>query len=136
MVKSRLFKAAYGRELFGIAENDLDAARTLAQNSIVRLETCLLMVQQAIEKSLKAVLCHHGSEVPQTHDIEFLVDRLTNIPSSLPTVLTETDFGDLSTFATLRRYEEGRSVIGRDEAQAAIVLAQEILDWSRKEIFS
>jgi HEPN domain-containing protein len=94
------------------------------------------MVQQAIEKSLKATLCHHGREVPQTHDIEFLVDRLSGTPASLPSALTETDFGDLSTFATLRRYEEGRSVIGRDEAQAAILLAEEILEWSRKEIFS
>lgn len=136
MVKSKLFKPEYGRELFRIAENDLEAARALAAAKTVRVETKLLMVQQALEKSVKALLCHKGQEVPQTHDLEFLIDRLSHLELTLPQVLADTDFSDLSTFATLRPYEEGRSVVSEQEVALSLELVEEILTWVRSVVFN
>lgn len=136
MVKSRLFRREYAKELFAIAQNDLEAARVLAQGRTVRPETTLLMVQQCIEKAFKAVLCHCGQSVPQTHDIEFLVDRLSQMEARVPEFISDTDFGDLTTFATLRRYEEGKTIITFDELQESLALADRIVAWAMTEIAS
>ena len=134
MVKSKLFKTEYATELLGIADNDLVAARALRTASGVRPETTLLMVQQSIEKSLKALLCHRGQAVPQTHDLDVLIDRIGQAGIALPALLVDSDFGDLSNFATLRRYEEGRGIIGPEELEAALELAEEVLIWVRGAI--
>ncbi len=41
-------------------------------------------VQQAIEKLLKAMLTAHGVQYPYTHDLQALVDELTNIGETFP----------------------------------------------------
>ena len=129
MVKNKSFKPPYSKELLSIASNDLEAARTLASNSNVRPETTLLMVQQAIEKGLKAALCRQNALVPQTHDLTLLVDRLSQCSVSLPDFISETEFDDLTPFVTLRRYEEGRLEISPKELSESIVLAQKVIDW-------
>lgn len=134
MVKDRLFKKAFAIELFRIAENDLQAARTLASDPLVRRETALLMVQQSIEKAFKAVLCKHEIPIPQTHDLSLIVDRMNASSTQLPALIANTDFDELTPFATLRRYEEGRFEIVDDDMAGAITLAERVLDWVRAEI--
>jgi HEPN domain-containing protein len=121
-------------ELFRIAENDLQAAQTLASDPLVRRETALLMVQQSIEKAFKAVLCSHEIPVPQTHDLSLIIDRINSSSAELPELIANTDFDELTPFATLRRYEEGHFEIIDDDMAAAITLAKRVLDWARVEI--
>lgn len=128
--KDRIFKKEYAQELFKIAENDLVSAKTLAQNASVRRETVLMMVQQSVEKSLKSVLCAVAKPIPQTHDLQVLIERLG--AQSRPPFSDE--LGDLTPFATIRRYEEGRFEILDEDLVAAFEAAQKVLDWAKAQL--
>ena len=83
--------------------------------------------QQAVEKSLKAVLIHHGVEPPRTHNLERLVDLL-------PTAITRTDIltqlARLTIFATSSRYPGSEENVGEEEYTEAVRLAQDIVSWA------
>ena len=100
MVKERKFKKEYALELQRIAENDLLAAGVLASNAAVRRETVFFQIQQAVEKSLKALLCHRETTVPMVHDLALIIDRLNPAPPRAD------EISDLSDFASIRRYLE------------------------------
>jgi HEPN domain-containing protein len=134
MVRDKIFKREFATELFSIAENDLQAAKTLDADPAVRKETAMLMIQQAIEKSLKSLLCFREISIPQTHDLNLIIDRIQSAQIALPEFVAKTDFDELTPFATLRRYEEGHYEIQTDDMLAAIHLAASVLDWIREEI--
>ncbi len=107
VLRTEFLKKEYSKELIHIAENDLISTKTLASNSEVRRETVLMMVQECIEKTLKAVLCALEFPLPQTHDLLVIIDRLGT--ENEPPMSDALD--DLTPFATIRRYEEGRHCI-------------------------
>jgi HEPN domain-containing protein len=72
--------------------------------------------------------------IPQTHDLSLLVDRISHSSVSVPPTVANTDFDELTPFATLRQYEEGHFEIGDDDMQHALTLATTVLDWVRREI--
>lgn len=64
----RLFKPGYALTLLRLADDELVAAESLGPTK-VRPETILFHVQQAVEKALKAVLCHVRKPIPMTPEI-------------------------------------------------------------------
>ncbi len=125
MTKVRRFKKAYASELLQIARGDLDSARVLEQAKSGRRENILFLAEQCIEKSLKAALCHLEIPVPLVHDLDLILDRFpkeNQVPGS-------DNMGDLSQFASIRRYEEGRAELGAKEIKAVIKLAAETQSW-------
>jgi HEPN domain-containing protein len=58
------------------AEGDLEACRVLADNTNIDDNVVGFHAQQAVEKALKVALVLADSELPRTHDIELLVDRV------------------------------------------------------------
>ena len=40
--------------------------------------------QQAVEKSIKAVLVHHGIDFPKTHNLQVLIDLLVSNMPGIP----------------------------------------------------
>ncbi len=134
MVKDKVFKKQFASELFRIAQNDLQAAKTLNADALVRKETAMLMIQQCVEKSLKALLCSVEAGIPQTHDLSLIVDRIRLASINIPTIVANTDFEDLTPFATLHRYEDGNFEISEEDMQQAIELATIIIDWVTKEL--
>jgi HEPN domain-containing protein len=134
VVKDKVFKKQFASELFRIAQNDLQAAKTLNADALVRKETAMLMIQQCVEKSLKALLCSVEAGIPQTHDLSLIVDRIRLASINIPTIVANTDFEDLTPFATLHRYEDGNFEISEEDMQQAIELATIIIDWVTKEL--
>ena len=130
MIQKRLFKKGYAKQLMNIAEGDLDAARVLLAGQTKRLENVFYMAEQAIEKPLKAEICHHGIEVPLTHSLSALLLMLPD--SSAPPFGEEID--ELTEFATFRRYEEGQLILSKAEAMLAIELATKVSNWARSEV--
>src|SRR5262245_47097049 len=107
MTKERKFRKGYAPELLRIAQGDLDSAKGLSKVKMGRRENVLFHVEQAIEKGLKAVLCHKESPVPLVHDLGVILARF---PHGLE--VPEADkMLDLSQFAAIRRYEEGKAEI-------------------------
>lgn len=128
--KDRIYKKEYAKELLRVGHNDLVAAKALSQHDEVRGETVLLMVQQAIEKGLKSVLCHLGKSVPMTHDLYGIVQRLgSNYEPPFAEQIEE-----LTPYATIRRYEEGRFEITGQDMANAIVIAEAIIKWCEERV--
>lgn len=123
--KDRLYKPAYANELLLVANNDLIAARALKQHSEVRGETVLIMVQQSIEKGLNALLCAMKKPIPMTHDLYGIVVLLGD--NEVPPRAAELE--ELTPYATIRRYEEGRFEITQEDISNAIGLAEEVVEW-------
>jgi HEPN domain-containing protein len=136
VVKDKLFKKEFARELFAIAQNDLQAAMTLNSDPLVRKETALLMIQQCVEKCFKALLCNVEAAIPQTHDLSLLMDRISAAKIDIPSHIANADYDELTPFATLRRYEEGHFEILENDVQGAVQLASSVVDWTKKELTS
>ncbi len=125
----KLFKKEYSAELLRIAVADLASAKILAQHG-GRAENSIYHAQQSIEKALKAVLCDKGIPVPLVHDAGILVAKL---PDNLSPP-GGYSLSDLTPYATVKRYEEGVYEITQEEHLTALSLADEVLEWARKQI--
>jgi HEPN domain-containing protein len=125
MNRPRLFKKKYAYELQDVAREDLETARVLHAAKLRRKENILFHGQQAIEKSLKALICWNEIPVPLVHDMNELVKAIPNY-QQLPHF---EQLYDLTQFATIRRYEEGVAVFEDLEITAMLDAAAEILDW-------
>lgn len=130
MTKSRKFNKSYSIELLSIATQDLETARLLMGTTLKRKENILFHIEQSIEKAIKAVLCQLEIAVPMVHEIAILIDRL---PEDKMPPRAE-DLADLTQFATIRRYEEGKASLDQEEIQEAYNLAKEIITWAKNLI--
>lgn len=124
----RLFKPEYAPELMRLAGEDLRAARILFDGK-ARPETILFLLEQAVEKALKAVICHKGQPVPLTHDLEVILCKLVdeNPPGGY-------ELSELTPYGTIRRYEESRSLLTSDELKASLDAGQKVVAWAHKRL--
>ena len=125
----RIFKRSYAVELIRIAANDFVTAEVLSRHAEVRRETVLLHCQQTIEKALKSVICAKGDPVPFTHEIVLLVDRLAEDPPPGGYALH-----DLSPYASLMRYEEGKFEITDEDIAHMMETSRKVLEWARERV--
>jgi HEPN domain-containing protein len=91
------------------------------------LEALCFHAQQCAEKSLKAVLVHHGITVPRTHSIERLIDLL---PVSVERGSELGDAATLSDYAVGARYPVDQEPVTEDEYEEAVRLAAAVLRWA------
>jgi len=130
MTKSRKFNPEYSKELLAIAKQDLETARLLLGTELKRKENILFHIEQAIEKAIKSTLCKLQIPVPLVHELSILVDKL---PEAHTPPRAE-ELVDLTQFATIRRYEEGKAEITKEEISAAYDLGFQIVQWAAKII--
>lgn len=126
----RKFSPDYANSLIGIAAEDLKTAELLVGKD-TRRETLIFMVQQAVEKSLKAVICYKDKPVPMIHDIAGL---LSHLPQDVPRPPNEESLEGLTEYATVRRYEEGYEEISDKDVKAAITAGQALVKWAQRLI--
>lgn len=126
----RLFPKEYSHELFRIATGDYESAIGLAQVKIGRKENIVYLCQQAIEKSLKALLVHQQIPFPLVHDLGSLLSLLPDhlIPPGGFNLL------DLNPYASIRRYEEGSLPLLDEEIQSTLAATQAVIEWCKKII--
>lgn len=128
MTKEQRYKKEYAYELLRIAEGDLETAEVLFQVSRGRKENICFTAQQVIEKSIKAVLCWLQLSIPLSHNLDILIDR---IPANLQVKGFE-NANELTAYATIRRYEEGKFELDKSDLDAAMKLARLALSWAKK----
>jgi len=127
--QERLYEKKYAAELVRIATGDFKCAQVLAAASPqdIRIENAFYLCQQAIEKSLKAVLVANEIAVPLVHDLGSLLSR---IPKNC-----EPPFGyellDLNQYAAIRRYEEGYWEPSPDDLAVVLHKTEEMLKWAK-----
>jgi HEPN domain-containing protein len=111
------------------AAADLTAARALADDPDQADEVVGFHVQQAVEKSVKAVLAWLQIDYPLTHDIDFLVRLLTRRDAPVPAALLEARW--VSMWGVVTRYEDIETVLDRVEA---IEVATVAIEWAREVV--
>jgi HEPN domain-containing protein len=87
--------------------------------------------QQAVEKSLKAVLASRGAEFPFTHDLEGLIERCRDTGAIVPDDLVASA-GLLTPYAVRHRY--GAPPPELVDRATASTLAQTAVAWAKKEL--
>jgi HEPN domain-containing protein len=128
--QEKLFPKIYAQELMRIALGDMQAAQLLAAANPSRKENIIYMAQQALEKGLKAVICHAGQPIPLVHDIGALIAK---IPSSLPAPFGY-ELARLTEYASIRRYIEGPDILDDEEIRGTLTAVNEAIVWCQKVI--
>mgnify|MGYP001608666970 CR=1 FL=1 len=104
------------------ARSNLARAKADRDLADVVYEDLCFDAQQAVEKSLKAVLVHRGLGFPKTHDINVLLGLIARAGVGVPEELREADI--LTEYAVEARYPGLREPVARDEYERAVDLAE------------
>lgn len=91
------------RVLLKRATDDITLVRRVADDMEIADAIVGFHAQQAVEKSIKAVLAVHEVEYGKTHQLNYLVGQLTENGLDLPPSVIEAD--ELSPWAVEFRYE-------------------------------
>ncbi len=108
----------------GRAWADLDSAAILLGAARPHPDTALFHCQQAVEKAWKAFLFWHDVPFRKTHDLRELEEACSVLDSSLQPLAEQAE--DLTQFAWLLRYPGEPEEPAREEATAALALAQAV----------
>ncbi len=112
--------------LLGLARDDELAAKSLLSVEGVTDAILGFHAQQAVEKSLKAVLAFREVEFPFTHDLDGLLELCQGHGINVPEELSDVD--SLSPYGVQLRYGAIQpSVLDRDEA---LRWAASAIDWA------
>ena len=130
--KGKTYKKEYAAELLRIAKGDLGSARDLMEGKQGRPENVCYLTQQAIEKALKAVLCHLEKRLIHTHDMEALLALMPEGTSPPDAFLIRS----LTEYATVRRYEEGYEILEKADLKNFLELGEKVLSWADGIILS
>jgi HEPN domain-containing protein len=114
------------RELVGLAENDRAAAAALLGIAGVSDAIVAFHAQQAVEKSLKAVLASSGVDFPFTHNLAALLQLCEDADVDVPAELEEADL--LTPYAVAARY--GSKSPATVDRAAALQFAAAAVRWA------
>ena len=104
------------------AEHDLLSAQRLLEIEPIILDNACFHCQQAIEKSLKAVLIFHGRDVERTQNIIFLLSECATFDPVFATV----DPLNINAYAVQGRYPDSNLIPTITEAQSYYQLALKV----------
>lgn len=117
------YKKETSLKIFKVAKDDLYSAEFLFTAPKHRPETVLYLIQQSIEKAIKALIIFKEKPVPLTHDLDLLSSELPEeVSKTLPLGI-----GSLTQYATVQRYLDGDEVITPQDIQEAISVAKKFL---------
>lgn len=113
-------------EWLRFAQSDLDTALGPPKGRIL-LETLCFHAQQAVEKSLKAILAVRGVEFPRTHNLRILMNLL---PPDLSLPADPICIGKLTDYAVSSRYPGVEEPVTEQEYHEAVRLAESVVKWA------
>jgi HEPN domain-containing protein len=114
------------------AESDLDVAKARGGPRVLPEMLCF-HAQQAVEKSLKAVLLAKQVEFPKTHNLKVLLDL---IPPTVPPPPEADCTAALSDYAVSSRYPGEYEPVSEEEYQEAVRLADAAVAWAQALLHS
>lgn len=113
------------------ALSNLNLGKSIAHG--VNFEDLCFNFQQAVEKSLKAVLIQNNIKVPRTHSISELISILKQNSISLPEKI-EKDAPSLSIYAVDTRYPDNYFLVDKNDYDEALEIAEDVYNWAKKII--
>lgn len=118
------------RRTLRLADRDITAFDVLKQDPDVHTSIVNFHAQQAVEKSLKAVLYSHQIEFERTHDLVKLATLLSSHDVVLP--VSNDQLRLLNPFAVTFRYDDMEFDLVIEED--ADMLVSEIRAWAGKQV--
>lgn len=116
--------------LLRMAEGDARAFEALARADNVPASRAGFMAQQAVEKTLKALLIAKGAEAPRSHDLVELLVLIRDSGVSAPAF--EDDLDSLTQYSVNLRYnDEGGEPLTSEQIRR---LYADIRDWAQSLI--
>jgi len=109
------------------ARSDLALAR-VERPAEVFLEMLCFHAQQAVEKSIKAVLLANEIRFPYTHDVAKLISLVKEAGIPWPEGLDQA--ADLTEYASETRYPGSVEPVSEEDYRQAVAIAEQILTWS------
>jgi HEPN domain-containing protein len=112
--------------LLKAGRSDLRALEALAADPKQEDDVVGFHAQQAVEKSLKAVIITLSADLPFTHDLSFLLDILAEQTVSVPDPVAHSDW--LTPWAVAARY--GARATASLDRSAALDAARMTVSWA------
>ena len=84
--------------------------------------------QQAVEKSLKALLVSRGVQVPRTHAISELITMLAELGFNVPADVQEAS--GLTDYAVAARYPGPSEPVLVEDYEKAVAIAKIVVSWA------
>lgn len=113
------------------ARSDLVLARLGLHRDVLPEHVCF-HAQQAVEKSLKALLLHRRVDFPFTHDLAELLDTMADAGIEVPAEIADAD--SLTPYAVETRYPGFWGDIAEGDVAEALRLAEAVLRWVEEQI--
>lgn len=111
------------REWLNRARSNLVLARS--EGTDIYLEDLCFNAQQAVEKSIKALLIKYGVEFPYTHDIAELLTLLQGTDQSIPDFVKQS--AGLTRFSVALRYPHMFPTIKQGEYDQVVAVAKQVV---------
>ena len=125
----------HAQALLARAEDDFYVVRRLTGDSQAPHWVIGFHAQQAVEKSLKAVLSAAGKEYPRTHNLVMLAQMLSEARIPLPPGAEE--LGTLTPFGVVLRYEDaGGELTSTIDTTCLEAKISGTLGWARTQVGS
>ncbi|MBN1887104.1 MAG: HEPN domain-containing protein [Thermoflexales bacterium] len=112
------------------ARSDLSLAGVPAPPDVLYNELCF-HAQQAVEKSIKAVLVNCGIEFRPVHDLDYL---MTLLPPEICPPPEATEIVVLTSYAVMFRYPGDYEDIVEEEYQTTLQVARAVYGWAEQII--
>ena len=114
------------------ANSDLALACGRLRRGVLPEDLCF-HAQQAVEKSLKAMLISRGIDFPRTHNLRVLIDAL---PESVFRDPILDSSAALTDYAVSTRYPGETEPVTKEELKTARHIAREVVAWAENAIRS
>lgn len=114
------------------AISDLGLAKLGMENENILHEQICFHAQQSAEKAFKAILLFCKVDFPLTHDLEELMNILSDAGVLLPSEIM--DAGILTPYAVETRYPGYFGEITGHDVDEAINIAEKIIAWAEERI--
>ncbi len=112
------------------ARSDLALARVRAPRHVLYNDLCF-HAQQAVEKSIKAVLVRYGVEFRRVHDIDYLIALVPERAGRPPAAQ---DIVSLTSYAVMARYPGDYEDATEQDYAEAIQAARAVYAWAKQII--
>lgn len=108
------------------AKSDLALAKATISDDVLFGNLCF-HAQQAVEKSIKAVLIAKSIPFPRTHSIDTLISLL---PGDVPVPPDDAKVAELAEYAVTLRYPGMDEPVTEGEYREAVRLAESVVKWA------
>jgi len=112
------------------AKSDLALAKATISDDVLFGNLCF-HAQQAVEKSIKAVLIAKSIPFPRTHNIDTLIGLL---PGDVPVPPDDAKVAELTEYAVTLRYPGMDEPVTEEEYYEVLRLAESVVEWAEDTI--